>query len=163
KEPPPEQGSGSRGKLLLRDTHECTTDPDARMYRKSTGGAFQLCHLGHVLMENRNGLPVAARVTEASTDAEWEAAVEMLKKVASPGSTVGGDAGYDYERFVSAVRRLQVTPHVAQHRRRSSCIDGRTTRHTGYEISLKKRKCIEQIFGWVKTTGAMRKLRHRGR
>src|SRR5207247_2283726 len=97
------------------------------------------------------------------TDAEWEAAVEMLKKVASPGSTVGGDAGYDYERFVSAVRRLQVTPHVAQHRQRSSCIDGRTTRHTGYEISLKKRKCIEQIFGWVKTTGAMRKLRHRGR
>jgi hypothetical protein len=87
----------------------------------------------------------------------------MLTQVAHPGATVGGDAGYDYARFVSAVRELSVTPHVAQHTKRPSSIDRRTTRHAGYQVSLKKRKRIEQIFGWLKTTGLMRKLRHRGR
>ena len=163
KEEPPAQGSGSRGEVLLRDTHECKTDPDAQLYRKSAGGAFQLCHLGHVLMENRNGLPVAARVTEAITDAEWETALEMLGAATGQGATVGADAGYDNARFVEGVRTLAMTPHVAQHRKRPSSIDGRTTRHPGYQISLKKRKRIEQIFGWLKTTGTMRKLRHRGR
>jgi transposase len=85
KDEPPEQGSGSRGEVLLRDTHECKTDPEAQLYRKSAGGAFQLCHMGHVLMENRNGLPVSARVTEAITDAEWEAALEMLRGTAGHG------------------------------------------------------------------------------
>jgi transposase len=160
---PPEQGSGSRGKLLLRDTHECKTDPDAQLYRKSTGGAFQLCHMAHVLMENRTGLPVAGRVTEARPDAEWDAALQMMRAVARPGVTVGGDAGYDYARFIHAMRDLQVTPHVAQHTRRPSALDGRTTRHSGYQVSLKKRKSIEQIFGWLKTTAMMRKVRHRGR
>jgi transposase len=164
KEDPPEKGSGSRGELLLRDTHECKTDPDATLYKKSFGGGFQLCHRGHVLMENRTGLPVDVRVTEASTAAEWEAAVEMLRVTTQGnGGTVGADAGYDTERFVSAAREIQVTPHVAQHTKRASSIDGRTTRHAGYEISLKRRKRVEQIFGWLKTTGAMRKLRHRGR
>jgi transposase len=163
KEDPPEQGSGSRGELLLRDTHECKTDPDAQLYRKSAGGAFQLCHMAHVLMENRTGLPIAARVTEARPDAEWDAALQMMRAVARRGVTVGGDAGYDYERFVSAVRDLQVTPHVAQHTRRPSALDGRTTRHSGYLVSLKKRKSIEQIFGWLKTTAMLRKVRHRGR
>lgn len=164
KEEPPEEGSGSRGELLLRDTHECKTDPDAKLYKKSAGGGFQLCHMGHVLMENRNGLPVAGRVTEAITDAEWNAAVEMLKAATNGRqATVGADAGYDCKQFVSAARAIQITPHVAQPTKRSSNIDGRTTRHAGYDISLKKRKCVEQIFGWLKNTGQLRKLRHRGR
>jgi transposase len=165
KENPPEQGSGRRGKLLLRDTHECKTDPDAQMYRKSAGGEFKLCHMVHVLMENRSGLPVAGCTTEAITDAEWEAGQQMLAE-ATRGKkriTIGADAGYDYPRFVNAMRELNITPHVAQHTRRSSAIDGRTTRHPGYQISLKKRKRIEQIFGWLKTTALMRKVRHRGR
>jgi transposase len=164
KEEPPEKGSGSRGETLLRDTHESKTDPDAQLYRKSAGGAFRLCHMGHVLMENRNGLPIAGKVTEAITRAEWEAAIEMLQQ-ASKGkhATVGGDAGYDTAAFVQAVREIPVTPHVAQHTKRASMIDGRTTRHEGYQISLKKRMRIEQIFGWLKTVGGMRKVRHRGR
>jgi hypothetical protein len=153
-----------RGETLLRDTHESKTDPDAQLYRKSAGGAFRLCHMGHVLMENRNGIPVAGKVTEATTRAEWEAAIEMLQQ-ASKGkhATVGGDAGYDTAAFVQAVREIPVTPHVAQHTKRASMIDGRTTRHEGYQISLKKRMRIEQIFGWLKTVGGMRKVRHRGR
>src|ERR1700704_366512 len=164
KEEPPEKGSGRRGEMLLRDTHECKTDPEAQLYRKSAGGAFQLSHMAHVLMENRNGLPVAGKVTEAITSAEWEAAIEMLQTTTKcKGVTVGGDAGYDSVAFVQAARELQVTPHVAQHTKRASAIDGRTTRHAGYQISLKKRKGVEQIFGWLKTVGGMRKLRHRGR
>jgi transposase len=163
KEEPPEKGSGSRGEVLLRDTHECKTDPDAKFYRKSAGSGFQLCHMGHVLMENRTGLPVAGQVTEATTAAEWDAAVEMLAVTTQgKGGTVGADAGYDTERFVSEARKLHITPHVAQHTQRASNIDGRTTRHEGYEVSLKKRKSVEQIFGWLKTIGGMRKLRHRG-
>jgi|SRR5579863_1412797 len=164
KEEPPEKGSGSRGETLLRDTHECKTDPDAQLYRKSAGGAFQLCHMAHVLMENRTGLPISGKVTEAITSAEWEAAIEMLQTATKgKGVTVGGDAGYDSAAFVQAAREIQVTPHVAQHTKRASMIDGRTTRHEGYSISLQKRKRIEQIFGWLKTVGGMRKLRHRGR
>jgi transposase len=162
KDNPPDQGSGSRGETRLRDTHECKTDPDANLYRKSTGGAFQLCHMGHVLMENRNGLPVAGRMTAARTDGEWDAALSMLAAVGK-GCTVGADAGYDWKRFVGAVRGLGITPHVAQHTKRPSSIDGRTTRHPGYEISLKKRKCVEQIFGWLKTVANLRKLHLRGR
>jgi len=164
KEDPPEKGSGSRGEILLRDTHECKTDPDAHLYRKSAGGAFQLCHMAHVLMENRYGLPVAGKVTEATRSAEWEAALEMLRD-ATQGrrATVGGDTGYDNAGFVEGVRGIDVTPHIAQYMQRASAIDGRTTRHEGYEVSLKKRKRIEEIFGWVKTIGGMRKVRHRGR
>jgi transposase len=164
KENPPEEGSGSRGEMLLRDTHECKTDPDAVLYKKSAGGESRLCHMGHVLMENRNGLPVSARITEAITSAEWEAALEMLQATTQgKGGTVGADTGYDTEWFVRESRKLNITPHVAQHTKRASSIDGRTTRHEGYTISLKKRKRVEQIFGWLKTTGGMRKLRHRGR
>lgn len=165
KEQAPEQGSGSRGEMLLRDTHESKTDPDAQMYRKSAGGEFKLCHMVHVLMENRSGLPVAGRTTEAITNAEWDAAKEMLAEVTRSKKriTVGADAGYDYPNFVNTMRELKITPHVAQHTRRSSAIDGRTTRHPGYEISLKNRKRIEQIFGWLKTTALLRKVRHRGR
>ncbi len=164
KEEPPEQGSGARGKVLLRDTHECKTDPDAKLYRKSAGGEARLCHMGHVLMENRHGLAVAGCVTAATTDAEWDAGLEMLQVTTDgKGGTVGGDAGYDVPRFVDGVRDLNVTPHVNQHTKRSSSIDGRTTRHHGYLLSLQKRKSIEPIFGWLKNTGNMRKVRHRGR
>ena len=107
---------------------------------------------------------MARKVTEAITSAEWEAAIEMLQTTTKcKGVTVGGDAGYDSVAFVQAARELQVPPHVAQHTKRASAIDGRTTRHAGYQISLKKRKGVEQIFGWLKTVGGMRKLRHRGR
>jgi len=164
KETPPEAGSGSRGETLLRDSHECKSDPDAQLYRKSAGGAFQLCHMAHVLMENRTGLPVGGRVTEAITAGEWEAALEMLEVATKgKGGTVGGDAGYDCGRFVRGAREIGVTPHVAQHTKRASSIDGRTTRHRGYQVSLKKRKQIEQIFGWLKTIGGMKKLHLRGR
>lgn len=164
KEDPPERGSGSRGEVLLRDTHECKTDPDATLYRKSAGGAFHLCHMGHLLMENRNGLPVAGRVTEAITDAEWSAAVDMLKVTTrGKGGTVGADTGYDRQRFVQDVRAINVTPHVTQLTHKASNIDGRTTRHDGYQISLHKRKGIEQIFGWLKNIGMQRKVHHRSR
>jgi transposase len=165
KETPPEQGSGSRGEVLLRDTHESKTDPEARMYRKSASGEFRLCHMGHVLMENRNGLSVAGRVTEATTQGEWQAARDMLSEVTDGTRrvTLGADKEYDDGDFVVELRKIQVTPHVAQHTRRRSMIDGRTTRHPGYDISLQKRKRIEQIFGWLKTTAGMRKVRHRGR
>jgi transposase len=164
KEQPPEQGSGSRGELRLRDTHECKTDPDAQMFRKSKAEAFKLCHMVHVLMENRSGMPVAGVATQATTQAEWDAALEMLTMVQRGGKriTVGADAGYDNASLIQQLRQMKITPHVAQHTERKSYIDGRTTRHLGYEISLRKRKSIEQIFGWLKTTALMRKLRHRG-
>jgi transposase len=164
KEKPPEKGSGSRGELRLRDTHECKTDPDAMLYKKSAGGESKLRHMVHVTMENRTGLPVAARATQATTQAEWEAAVEMLK--ATTGGrrcTVGADTGYDTEWFVKAARAIRVTPHVTQHTRRATQIDGRTTRHEGYEISLRKRKSVEHIFSWVKNVANLRKVRLRGR
>jgi len=162
---PPGSGSGSRGEVLLRDTHECKTDADARLFRKSKGEGFQLCHMVHVLMENRNGMPVAAMATPATTQGQWEAAVEMLAAVQRGGRrlTVGGDAGYDNADLISQLRQRNVRPHFAQHTERASYIDGRTTRHPGYEISLQKRKTIERIFGWLKTTALLRKLRHRGR
>ena len=165
KEQQPTSGSGSRGEFLLCDTHECRTDPDARMYRKSKGEAFTLCHMVHVLMENRNGMAVNGVATSATSAAEWDAAEQMIAELERGRSriTLGGDAGYDNVNFVAALRRMNVTPHVARHTKRASAVDGRTTRHPGYEQSLKKRKRIEQIFGWLKTTATMRKLRHRGR
>jgi transposase len=164
KENPPAQGSGSRGNMLLRDTHESKTDPDAVMYRKSTGGAFQLSHMAHVVMENRSGLPVAGKVTAPSPQGEWQAALEMLKSITGghKRATVGGDKAYDEAGFIKALRAINITPHVHQYEGRASNIDGRTTRHEGYQISLQKRKLIEQIFGWLKNTGQMRKLHHRG-
>lgn len=166
KEDPPEQGSGTRGRKLLRDRYECKTDPEAHLYRKSNRGEFKLSYLGHVLMENRNGLPVAARVTGASPQGEWEAALEMA--VAVNGGkrriTVAADKAYDDAGFLRQAREQRITAHVQKHEsdKRRSNLDGRTTRHAGYEISIKKRKRIEHIFGWLKTTALMRKVRHRG-
>jgi transposase len=146
-------------------THQSTTDPDARLYRKSDAAPAQLCYQGHVLMENRHGLAVGARLTRASGTAEREAALELVADVrGNRRVTLGGDKHYDTRDFVDVARSLHVTPHVAQNitRNRNSAIDGRTTRHPGYAVSMRKRKRVEETFGWLKTVGVMRKTRHRG-
>jgi transposase len=167
KEEPPQQGSGTRGRILRRDTHECKTDPEAYLYRKSNTGPFQLSYLGHILMENRSGFPVEARVTSARPQGEWDAALDMVKRARTGKRriTLAADKAYDETVFLGRLRKLNVTPHVNKHesKNRRSNLDGRTTRHPGYEISLKKRQRIEHIFGWLKTTAQMRKVRHRGR
>jgi hypothetical protein len=146
------------------DTHSSTTDPDARLFRKGAGKEAKLCHMGHVLTENRNGLIVDARLTEANGTAERTTALEMIEDNAKPGSTVGGDKNYDTADFVAGCRERGCTPHVSQNdTNRRSAIDARTTRHPGYRISMIKRKQIEEPFGWMKTTGGLRKTRHRGR
>jgi transposase len=152
-----------RGEKRTNETHQSTTDPEARLYRKSNGTESKLCYSGHVLMENRNGLVVDGRLTQATGTAEWEAAFEMTEEV--PGLhriTCGGDKGYDVSFVVDGLRERRVTPHIARKDRYSS-IDGRTTRHAGYEVSQRKRKRVEEIFGWLKTVGLLRKTRHRGR
>lgn len=164
KEEIPTEGTGSRGDVLRRDEYECTTDPDAMLYRKSAGAPWQLCHLAHVLMENRHALAVAGRVTTALPQAEWAAALEMLEQITEGRrATVGADKAYDEASFIAHLREIGITPHVAQYQgQRKSNIDNRTTRHAGYAISLRKRKSIEQIFGWLKNTALLRKVRHRG-
>jgi transposase len=167
---PDEPGAGSgenfHGETRTNATHQSTTDPEARLYRKGVGKEAKLCYLGHVLMENRNGLVVDARLTQATGTAERDAAEEMVRaaKRRHRGKlTVGGDKGFDTQGFVAALRAMGVTPHVAQNERhRRSAIDGRTTRHKGYELSQWKRKLIEKVFGWMKTVGVLRKTRHRG-
>ena len=165
---PPAAGRNSevdfRGQPRSNETHASTTDPDARLYKKAAGQAAKLCHLGHVLMENGNGLVVAAAVTKASGTAEREAAIEMVGALeGSHRITVGGDKAYDTADFVADIRELGVTPHVAQNTNgRRSAIDGRTTRHRGYGVSQKKRKRIEEVFGWIKSSAGFRKTRHRG-
>jgi len=165
KQKPPKQGSGSRGEMLLNDTHESTTDGDARMFRKSKKSAYRLVHHAHAVSENRNGLIVATRVTAAHTKAERDAALEMLKQTrGAKRRTVGADKNFDDREFVKQARKLGVTPHVAQYAgQRGSAIDGRTTRHPGYGVSQRKRKRIEQIFGWMKTVAGLDQTRHRGR
>ena len=153
------------GEKRSNQTHTSTTDPDAMLARKGNGKEAKLSYSGHVLMENRNGMVADVEVLQANGTAERDAALVMVEAI--PGNhqvTVGADKGYDTKDFVSEARNLNATPHVAQniHARRSSAIDGRTTRHEGYAISQKKRKRVEEIFGWMKTVGGMRKLRHRG-
>ncbi|HTV72863.1 MAG TPA: IS5 family transposase [Candidatus Acidoferrales bacterium] len=154
-----------RGKPRSNETHASTTDPDARLYRKSKAAPAVLGYLGHVLMENRNGLIVDTRVTHATGTAEREAALEMVKGRRWHGRpmTLGADKGYDAAAFVEELRQLGVTPHVAQHTKRTSAIDARTTRHIGYAISQRKRKRVEEIFGWGKTIGPIRKVHLRGK
>ena len=146
-------------------THQSTTDPECRLFKKSKGAPAQLCYLGHVLMENRHGLIIKPRVTQASGTAEPEAALKLVEAI--PGSrraTLGGDKKYDTRAFVDSLRNLNITPHVAQNTtNRKSAIDRRTTRHPGYAVSMKKRKRVEEIFGWLKTVALMRKTRYRGR
>lgn len=158
-------GEDFHGDQRSNDTHESTTDRDARLFRKGKGKEAKLSYMGHVLMENRNGLVVGAEVTHATGTAEREAALRLVKRTGvGGGATLGADKGFDTQDFVEQLRKLGVTPHVAQNdSRRRSRIDGRTTRHAGYEISQIKRKLVEQIFGWEKTIGGLRKLRHRGK
>ena len=155
-----------RGDARKNDTHQSTTDPDARLYKKSSGSEAKLAYLGHLLMENRHGLIVDALVTPATGTAERDAGLLMLGELPDGGRvTVGGDKNYDTRDFVHTSREMGVTPHVAQYpetARRGSAIDGRTTRHAGYDVSQRKRKLVEQAFGWMKTVGVLRKLHHRG-
>jgi len=158
------------GEKRSNRTHASTTDPDAKLYRKSDGQPSRIAFMGHVLMENRNGLVVGATLTPATGKAEREAALALVDKLgAKRRITLGADKAYDAREFVGELRKRKVTPHVARHDyvdkngvRRRSALDGRTTRHPGYEISQRWRKRIEEVFGWIKTTGSLRKTRHRG-
>ncbi|MCP4102813.1 MAG: IS5 family transposase [Lentisphaerae bacterium] len=159
--------SDFKGSKRSNQTHESKTDPEAKLYRKGKGKEAKLCFMGHALMENRNGLIVDFEVTEANGYAERRAANKMLKRLRKRRAhkrrlTVAADAGYDTRDFVADCRALQVTPHVAQ-KKRYSAIDGRTTRHTGYAISIGRRRFIESIFGWAKQIGGLRRSRFRGR
>jgi transposase len=166
---PPADGGGNptvnfHGQRRTNATHQSTTDPDARLYKKARGREARLGYLGHVLMEHRSGLIVRATVTPADGYGERDAALVMLEDL--PGRhriTLAADKGYDTRAFVANLRAMAVTPHVAQHTvGRRSAIDARTTRHPGYVVSQQKRKLVEQGFGWMKTVGGVRKLRHRG-
>ena len=158
-----EGGVDFHGEKRKNETHASTTDPDARLFKKSKGSEAKLSYLGHVLMENRNGLLVQTFLTEANGRAEREAA--MLMAEAIPGGkrvTLGGDKNYDTQEFVRELRGMKITPHVAQNdTNRSSAIDQRTTRQAGYEMSQRKRKRVEQSFGWMKTVGMLKKVKLR--
>jgi DDE family transposase len=145
-------------------THESTTDPDARLFKKSKGSEAKLGYLGHVLMENRNGLLVQTFLTEANGRAEREAALLMAEAIPSGKRvTLGRDKNYDTQEFVRELRGMNITPHVAQNdTNRRSAVDERTTRHLGYAVSQRKRKRVEQSFGWMKMVGMLRKVKLRG-
>jgi transposase len=161
-----DDGSNFHGGKRSNDTHESTTDPDARLYKKSYGTESKLAYLGHALVENRNGLIAAATVTQADGYAEREAALLMLADKQNGGSrriTVGADKAYDSHDFVAAARELNVTPHIAKNDKgRRSNMDGRTTRYKGYAISLSCRWLVEKSFGWLKQTGPVRQVKVRG-
>jgi len=155
-----------RGQRRRNETHESATDPEARLWRKSQTAEARLSYLGHVLGENRHGLIVNVRVTKAYGRAEREAAVEMAREI--PGGTkrvtLAGDKGYDTREFVEQLKELNVTPHVAQNvSGRCSAVDGRTTRHDGYWMSQRRRKLVEEFFGWAKVVAGLRKVKLRGR
>lgn len=173
KDGPPSTGGGGgkndtvdfKGQKLTNDTHGSVTDPDARLYRKGKNKEAKLCYQGHTLMENRSGLIVRTQVTTASGSGEREAAKSMLRQLprTTRRITLGGDKGYDTEAFVQELRKLNITPHVAQNNsNRKSAIDARTTNHPNYAVSQRIRKRIEEGFGWMKTIGKMRKTMYRG-
>jgi transposase len=166
--PPDDPGNPTvdfHGQERSNETHESKTDPDALLARKGKGKEAKLSYNGNLLVENRNGLIVNAELLQANGRAERDAALLMLEQI--PGDsriTVGGDKGFDTAEFVEQCRHMNVTPHVAQNdgRRGGSAIDARTTRHAGYKVSQKKRKRIEECFGWLKDIALLRKLKHRG-
>jgi IS5 family transposase len=168
----PKDGSGSsstsgdfRGQKRSNATHASTTDPQARLYRRTHHGEAKLSYLGHVLMENRHGLAVGGCVTQATGFAEREAAVELVEGLPTRRRvTLGADKAYDTRDFVARMRANEVTPHVAQNTRgRSSAIDRRTTRHDGYAMSIARRVMIERIPAWIKNVALLSKTKHRGR
>jgi transposase len=149
------------GEQRRNDTHQSTTDPDARLARKGAGKEAKLSYAGHVLMENRHGLAVNCGVTQATGRAEAKTALAMVEQIAGwRRITLGADKGYDRKELVQEMREHRVTPHFA--RKQTSTIDERTTRHPGYALSQRKRKRVEEIFGWLKTVGGLRQTRHRG-
>jgi transposase len=171
KDIPPPEGPGSsggrneevdfHGEKRSNKTHASKTDPEALLAKKGKGKEAKLCYSGHALMENRSGLVINTRVTRATGTCEREAATEMLSEsVNRVGATVGADKGYDCKQFVNACRSQRITAHVAQ--KHHSAIDGRTTRHPGYAVSLRVRKRVEEVFAWVKSIACLRKLRYRG-
>jgi transposase len=171
KNPPPgDDNAGNptvnfHGESRSNRTHASKTDPEAQLARKGEGKEAKLSYSGNLLVENRNGLIVNAMAWEASGTAERDTALVMLERIAGTQRvTVGGDKGYDTANFISECRHMQVTPHVAQNdgRRGGSALDQRTTRHAGYRISQRKRKRVEECFGWLKTIALLRKVRHRG-
>ena len=179
KDPPPSKGSGTSGRKLLRDTHESKTDPEARLYKKSTWGEAQPSYLGHVLMENRHGLVMQACVTQSGRKAEREAAEQMLQPVvrqwqqkraagvALQPMTLGADKGYQAEEFIEKLRALQVAPHVAEYAQETKLsrnwLTASEREDAGRMVSQKKRKWIEKIFGWMKSIGGLRKTKFRGK
>ena len=166
--PPDDPGNPSvdfHGQKRSNDTHESKTDPDAKLGRKGPGKEAKLSYSGNLQVENRHGLIVNAEVLEANGRAERDAALVMLEQVAGDGRiTVAGDKGFDTAEFVAECRHMNVTPHVAQNTARpgGSAIDSRTTRHASYAMSQKRRKRIEECFGWLKDIALLRKLKHRG-
>ena len=167
-EPPPDDRGNPtvdfHGEKRSNQTHQSTTDPDAMLAKKGAGKEAKLSYSGHVLMENRNGLVAEVEVLQANGTAERDAALVMIENIQGDQPiTIGADKAYDTKDFVKETRNMNATPQVAQHNKgRKSAIDGRTTRHPGYAISQQKRKLVEQGFGWIKTIGGLRKLRHRG-
>lgn len=171
---PPDPGRNGernfRKEKRSNETHASTTDPDARLYRKGNGRESRLCFMGHVLMENRNGLAVDATLTHATGTAEREAALAMLDRRRRRGGTLGADKAYDVTDFVQALRQRGVTPHVAVNgtvsklgKVRKTAVDGRTTHHGGYAVSQRIRKRIEEAFGWIKAQAGFAKVKVRGR
>lgn len=160
-------GENFHGDKRSNQTHESKTDPDARLYRKSSGSEARLSYLGHTLVENRSGLIVGTYLTQADGYAERDAALLMAyekRKKIRTRITLGADKAYDTQDFVAALRELNITPHVAQNNRnRKSAIDARTTRHESYQISQAKRYWVEKPFGWMKSVGQLRKVKLRGR
>jgi transposase len=169
KNSPPEDPSNPtvnfHGEKRSNDTHESKTDKDALLARKGYGKEAKLSYNGNLLTENRNGLIINTEVFQANGTAERDAALTLLEQIVGIRRvTVGADKAYDTRDFVKECRDMNVTPHVAQNVRRNggSAVDGRTTRHSGYDVSQRKRKRIEECFGWLKTIALMRKVRHRG-
>jgi hypothetical protein len=154
-----------RGEKRSNATHESKTDPESRLARKGNGQEARLAYCGNVMIENRNGLVVDAELLQANGRAERDAALLMTERIPGDGRvTVAGDKGYDTRDFVAELRQMNVTPHVAQNAsgNRRSAIDRRTTRHAGYVISQRRRKVVEEFFGWLKTVAGQRKAKYRG-
>ena len=174
KQKPPEKGSGSRGKKLLRDTHESKSDPEARLFKKSAAGQAQPSFLGHLITENRNGLVMAALATPCATSAEREAALAMLDQWGrSPGRvdqhtvaiTLGADKLYQEKEFIAGLRERKVIPHVAEYEPNPKWPNWLTEQERcdpGYAISQKKRKLVEKVFGWAKLNSILRQVKVRG-
>jgi transposase len=162
---PPDRGTGARGRKLLRDTHQSTTDPEARLYRKGMSEASLPHYMGHVITENRNGLVMAAMATQAGTAEERRAALKMLKRLKrGKATTLGADKGYQEEGFVGGLRAEQVTPHVAEYApnpKWRNWLTASERKDAGFLVSQRKRKLVEKVFGWMKQ-GRLRQVKVRG-